>query len=579
MSDTVEKIKDRLSILDVVQPYVKLTRAGKQYRGLSPFTKEKTPSFFVSPDRGLYHCFSTGKGGDMFTFIEEMEGVDFRGALKMLADKAGVELEPERTEDHGVRDRLYAALKGAEDFFSETLKSRADAVTYLKERGLTEETTRLWAVGYAPKEWQALKEYLAEKKFTDSELLDAGLVKRPESGEKPQETTTRMYDRFRCRLMFPIRDISGRTVGFSGRIFEDDPAHPQAKYLNSPETRIFDKSRVLYGLDKAREGIRELGAALLVEGQMDLLMAHQGGYRNAVATSGTSFTVPHAELLKRYTPNLLIAYDGDRAGVSAAGRAAAIALRAGMDVKIAKLPSGKDPADLLSEDKEAFRKSVREASHVVDFYLAHLADAKYDQRTFRLEVTRTVLPYVAEIVNRVDQAHFVNRVSEALGVPEDAVTAEVKKLKIPASAPSAPGRPLSAPDAEPFLSRIDFLERLVVGLLLLFKERGDLESLKGPEDALQGAVGDTRIAELSENEEFRRAALFRAELFLSEHGEGADQAAAVRETCLDFIREANRERYRETAAELRRAEAAHDEALIEKLTRKLNELAPSLEAR
>src|SRR6185369_5824744 len=199
-----------------------------------------------------------------------------------------------------------------------------------------------------PNEWQGLHTELTKLGFTEGELERAGLAKKSEEG------SGKLYDRFRGRIMFPIRDVSGRIIGFSGRIFEDDPVHPQAKYLNSPETDVFDKSRALYGIEHAREGIRALGAAILVEGQFDLLMSHQAGYKNTVATSGTAFTERHAELLKRYTPNLLIAYDGDKAGIAAAGRAAAISLRSGMNVKVAKLPPGKDPADLLKESPQVF---------------------------------------------------------------------------------------------------------------------------------------------------------------------------------------------------------------------------------
>ncbi|MBP6946159.1 MAG: DNA primase [Candidatus Pacebacteria bacterium] len=591
MSDTVNKIKDRLTIVEVVQQYVKLTRAGKYYKGLSPFTKERTPSFFVSPDRGLYHCFSSGKGGDMFTFLQEMEGVDFRGSLKMLAEKAGIPLEDEKPGERDLREQLYSALVSASSFFSETLKEKPEAFSYLKTRGLTEETISLWSLGYAPNAWHELRDFLLGKKFDDALLERAGLVKQQEKADGSVQiaekaanselptANSRSYDRFRGRIMFPIKDISGRVIGFSGRIFEDDEKHPQAKYLNSPETPVFDKSRALYGLDKAREGIRELGAALLVEGQLDLLMAHQAGYHNAIATSGTAFTLPHVEIIKRYTQNLLIAYDGDRAGISAAGRAASIALQAGMNVKIVKLPPERDPADILLENKDVFRGAVKSALHVVDFYLAHIADAKYDPRTFRLEVSRTVLPYVAMIPHKIDQAHFIKRVAEVLQVGEDAVIAELKKVDGGQVAPkdqsvSANSKLLTSnASREPFLSRSDVLERLVYGLFLLFTEKKDKESADIALSALKGALGEERTEELLGQSTDTSAALFEADFFLESHDDEAIRREAVKEVYEALLKESRHERYREVVALLRVAETAHDGVQTEALMKELNALA------
>ncbi len=579
MSDTVEKIKEKITIVDVVQPYVKLTRAGKYWKGLSPFAKEKTPSFFVSPDRGLYHCFSTGKGGDMFTFIEEMEGMDFKGALKLLADKAGVPLVYEKGND-GERELLFKALESAKNFFVHNLKETPEVQAYLKLRGLTDSTITDWKIGYALADWRTLYGALTGSGISESVLERAGLVKKPDA-EEGKQNEKKMYDRFRGRVMFPIEDISGRIIGFSGRIFKDDPKHPQAKYLNSPETPVFDKSRALYGIQHAREGIRSLGAAILVEGQLDLLMSHQAGYKNSVATSGTSFTEKHAELIRRYTPNLLIAYDGDRAGIAAAGRAAGIALKLGMNVKIAKFPAGQDPADLLLKTPDVFKTAIKEALHVVDFYIAHITDAKYDPRTFRLEVSRTVLPYVGMIQNKIDQAHFVKRVAETLAVPEEAVKAELSKIQSADAKPETfrtgaqekiAGTPLPA---EPFLSRADAIERLVLGLMLLFKERGAANEAEGAETALRGAVGEERLQALVAQNDESRAALFEADFFLERHDNGNSEEA-LSDVYADLARESYHEKYRETLSALRAAEKSFDTLKAEELMGELNRLASEL---
>jgi len=569
MADTVQLVKEKLSILDVVQPYVKLTRAGKYWKGLSPFTKEKTPSFFVSPDRGLYHCFSTGKGGDMFTFIEEMEGVDFKGSLKLLAEKAGVPLKYEKSSSDE-RERIFEALSAAQDFFVKNREARSEVNAYLVSRGLKPETIEAWGIGYALPEWQSLHTNLMENGFKLEILERAGLVKRPDTEGGSAAPSVRYYDRFRGRIMFPIRDVSGRVTGFSGRLFPDDSEGKQAKYLNSPETLVFEKSKVLYGIDVAREGIRSLGSALLVEGQFDLIMAHQAGYRNAIATSGTAFTKTHAESIRRYTPNLLIAYDGDRAGVAAAGRASAVSLPLGLNVKVAKLPPGEDPADALKDHPEVFKTAIREGVHIVDFYLAHLLDAKYDARTFRLEVSRTVLPYVAMIENRIDQAHFIKRVAEVLSVPEEAVAAELQKL----TKKESPKAEETAVIPEPFLSRTDSIERLAFGLMLLMREAGKSDEASRIESALKEAVGEERLKVLAAQPDTDRGAIFGADLFLTQHGDDHEQAIA--DVCGDLLRESLHERYRESLAKLREAEKTGDQDAAETLMEELSRLAKSL---
>ena len=580
MSDTVQQIKEKISIIDVVQPYVKLTRAGKYWRGLSPFNKEKTASFFVSPDRGLYHCFSSGKGGDMFTFIQEMENVDFKGALKILAEKVGVPLAYERPEARDERERLYAAMNAAHVFFKTELTKKKDAKDYLLKRGLTPETIEEWGLGYAPSGWQLLGEYLVAQGFTEAELENAGLIKKADSPEskvqsaegKNQNIRSRYYDRFRGRIMFPISDVSGRVVAFSGRIFEDDAKNPQAKYLNSPETPLFDKSKALFGIERAKDGIRSLNAVILVEGQLDLLMAHQAGYKNGVATSGTAFTEEHAKILLRYSPNLLIAYDGDRAGVSAAGRAATIAIPLGMNVKIAKLPPEKDPADLMLENVSLFKDAVKGALHVVDFYLAHIVDAKYDARTFRLEVTRVVLPYIAMIPNKVDQSYFIQRVADALHVPEDAIIAELKKVQSPE--PKTQNGELRT--REPFLSRGDTIERLVWGLMLLFIEHGEKAEAERAQRILKQSSSAAHYERLeSGGLDEKRAALFEADLFL-ERNLGDDRGKALDDVYGQLKRESQHEMYREVLRELKAAEAAHDYARAESLMQSLQTLSLSL---
>jgi DNA primase len=421
--DSVSQIKERLSVVDVVSSYVELHPAGKNFKGKSPFTNEKTPSFYVSPDRGMYYCFSSSQGGDIFTFVQEMEGVDFKGALKILADKAGVELVREDPKKRTERDRQYDSLEAATKYFSEYLTKKTAAQVYLKDRGVKPETIAKWRIGYAPGPpdhgWRELKNALEAQKFTSTELLRAGLVKGADSGKEP-------YDLFRDRIMFPIFDAGGKVVAYSGRILTKDSEAP--KYVNSPETELFNKSDILYGYDKAKQGIRTMDFSLIVEGQFDVVMAHQAGYSNTVAVSGTALTEHHVMLLQRLSNRVVLALDSDRAGIAAVKRAADVMLARGMDVKVAHMPDGEDPADMIQKDPTEFKHSIGKATHVIEFLLDVLQNQKLEERTFKLKAREEILPYVVKIPNRIDQEHFENLIAERLGTTKDAIHFETERL-------------------------------------------------------------------------------------------------------------------------------------------------------
>lgn len=429
MSTDVEKVKDRLGIVDVVSRYTKIQKSGKNWRGLSPFKKEKTPSFFVSPDKGMYYDFSSGQGGDIFTFVQKMEGVDFGGALKILAELAGVTLTGGQShESRDERERHYALMEEACVFYEARMTDEARG--YLEQRGLSEESITGWRLGFAPESkagesasWTHARDHLRAQGYGDAEIELLGIAKR---GEK-----SGFYDRFRSRIMFPIFDTAGRVIAFSGRIFgaaaEDKE---QAKYLNSPETPLFDKSRTLYGYDRAKNAIRSNNFAIFVEGQMDLLMAHQTGYRNTVAVSGTGLTEAHLGLISRLTKNLVLALDADRAGIAASGRAAALALERSMDVKVAALPEGLDPADAILKDPELWKRAIKGAVHVVDFYLAHVdTEPHRDDRARLLAAQTLVLPFIGRIANAVDRAHFIHRFADRYDITEEAVQSEVVRIQ------------------------------------------------------------------------------------------------------------------------------------------------------
>jgi len=424
-SDTVQQIKDRLSIVDVVSQYVKLERGGANLRARCPFHAERTPSFFVSPERGTYHCFGCNVGGDIFSFVEQIEGLDFKGALKVLAEKAGVPIVYGRSDkrEKDERDRLFELMEVATIFYVSQLND--DVRKYLHGRSTNDATIKTFRLGWAGEGWSALADHLKNKKFSEKEMLDAGIGKRTERGG--------VNDKFRNRIMFPIADSAGRVVGFSGRIFGENVSPEAPKYLNSPETPLFHKSRILYGLDKAKLSVRKHNCAVLVEGQLDLLASHQAGWGNTIAVSGTAFTAEHASLIRRLTDNLVIALDADEAGIKAAGRAARAALQSGLNVKVAQLPTGLDPADLiLKEGKGAWSETIREAKDIVMFLLDVLEERSRGADGFRRNVESVVLPYVADVQSPIAREQYLREIARRLGVSEHAVSEAFAKIpKVP----------------------------------------------------------------------------------------------------------------------------------------------------
>lgn len=469
-SDSVQEIKDRLSIETVVGAHVKLKRAGKSLTGLCPFHKEKSASFHVNPDRGSYHCFGCGEGGDIFTFVQKIEGLDFRGALKLLAERAGVTLvyaEPDKNRDK--RDRIYEAVAEAERFFVSKLTEDTKAYEYALSRHLTPDTIRAWNLGFAPDEWRALLDHATTKGFTVQELLEAGLIKQADG--KPGT----YYDRFRGRLMFPIRDAAGRPVAFTGRILPapvKEGEQEQAKYLNSPETDLFKKSAVLFGMDKARDAIRTRGFAILMEGQMDVLHAHQAGFQNTIALSGTALGEAHISLIKRYAGNLMLSLDADKAGLAASAKSAELAIRQGMRVKAVRMPAGKDPADVISEDSKVFAKLVADAVSVIEFFLSILGEQERDEHRFTLAAERTVLPLVAAMQSPLEREHFIRMVAQRLETVPEAVRESLRRvqpLSVTTYAPQ-PSTPEGAGASVDKLSQRESIELLLRGVLLAYPE-------------------------------------------------------------------------------------------------------------
>jgi len=429
-NSVIEEIKERLDIVEVVRNYVKLTKAGANYRGLCPFHSEKTPSFFVSPSRQIWHCFGAcSEGGDIFKFIMKIEGVEFGDALRILAKKAGVELKRESPALKTERSRLYDISELACRFFEIQLNESAagrKAKEYLLKRGVKEESIKKWRLGYAPDTWQGLLHFLIGRGYKREEIEKAGLsLRSPKTGN--------CYDRFRGRIIFPVFNLNSQVIGFGGRIFNRDDKE-EAKYINTPSTILYNKSQVLYGLDKASKEIRKKDACLLVEGYMDVIMTSQIGLENVVATSGTALTPSHLRILKRYSNNLLTAFDMDVAGDSATKRGINMAQNFGFNIRVVEMPQETDPAEIALEDPEKLKDLVKKAKSIHDFYFENVL-SKIDKESLegKKEISKILLPVIKRIPNKIEQSVWIKDLAEILEVKEEAVVEELSKVALESS--------------------------------------------------------------------------------------------------------------------------------------------------
>jgi DNA primase len=425
-SGIVADIKSRLPVVDVVGETVALKRAGTVFKGLCPFHAEKTPSFIVTPDRETWHCFGCGKGGDIFTFVMEREGLDFREALARLADKAGVELSERTAREDRRRKRLREALEAAITWYREVLVRTPQgerARAYLAERGLTDDTLERFTVGYAPNTWDALAKRLTARGITDEELISAGLASAGNRGG--------VIDKFRGRVIIPIRDASGRATGLGGRIL---PGGQGPKYLNSPATLLFDKSRTLYAIDLAKAAIRKEKLTVIVEGYTDVMAAHQAGFTNVVASLGTALTAGQVELATRYADAVALAYDVDLAGEAATQRGLLEEL--GPDasvskVRVIRIPAGKDPDELIRTDPEAWRQAVAGAKPVIEYFIDRAAaDSDLSTINGRREVTGRVLAILKRVPDRVEQALYLQHLARIVNVEERTLAEALERAPV-----------------------------------------------------------------------------------------------------------------------------------------------------
>ncbi len=442
LNSQVEEIKNKLDVIEVIGGYIKLKRTGANYRGVCPFHSEKTPSFFVSPARQMWKCFGCGEGGSIFDFVMKIEGLEFGDALRILAQKAGVELRQQNQQLATARQKLYEICELSCRFFEKQLEASVkgkEAQKYLLDRGITQESIKKWRLGYSPNTWQGLSDFLVGKGYQREELERAGLVVK-------SETKQNHYDRFRGRIIFPVFDLSSQVIGFGARVFEKVQGEKEvAKYINTPQTLLYDKSHTLYGLNFSKIEIRREGRCVITEGYTDTIMAHQAGFGNTIAVSGTALTSSHLIMLKRYTENLLLAFDMDVAGDNATKRSIGLAQEAGFNIKIIKqTEADSDPADVIKKDPKEWQKSLEEARSILDFYFDS-ATAKYDKSTpeGKKEIAKIVLPVIKKMPNKIEQSFWVQKLSAILSVREQDVITELEKTKVEqefdASAPATVG--------------------------------------------------------------------------------------------------------------------------------------------
>jgi len=459
----VDEIKNRLDVVEVVGGYIKLKKAGKDYKAHCPFHKEKNPSFFVSPSKQIWHCFSCQAGGDIFSFVEKIEGVEFVDALRILAQKAGVPLKREDPQLRSQRTALYEICNEASEFFQKELGKNKTVLDYLIKRGLKPETIKNFKIGYAPDSWDALSKNLAELGYREGDIEKAGFSIK-------KEGTERHYDRFRSRIMFPIFDLSGQIAGFSGRIFgsEDEKT---AKYVNTPDTLIYNKSKIIYGLDRAKTEIRKKNECIIVEGQFDLVMAHQAGTQNTIATSGSALTMDHLQVLKRYAENLVFSFDADTGGEGATKRAIAPAQQLEFNVKVAILPEeDKDPAEIIKKDVQKWQKIIENPKPIMEFYFDN-AFSKYPSLSVedKREVAKELLYPIKNLSNVVEQAHWLQLLASKLKIDEKKLVEALQRVKARENGEVEAELPPETRQA----SRIKGLEEHLLGLVLKYCQHLD----------------------------------------------------------------------------------------------------------
>jgi len=424
--DAVDEVKSRLSIEDVIGEYVTLKRSGRNFKALSPFTSERTASFVVSPEKQIWKDFSSGKGGSMFDFVMEVEGLDFKGTLEILARKAGVDLDQYKTDSRSKgpnKDRLYELLELSTKFYQVQFSKNAVALEYVfKKRKFTKQTALNWRLGYSPNNGSALVKFAQSKGFSEAEIKQAGLTSQSYRGG--------IQDMFRGRLMVPLADGQGKIIGFTARLLEENPKTP--KYINTPQTVLYDKSRHVYGLHYAKDSIRKNNFAVLTEGNLDVIASHQAGVNEAVATAGTAITEYQLKALGRLSGDIRLCFDSDRAGLAATERAIPLASKAKVSLSIIDLPSGKDPDELIRQDPVIWQQAVHKNRYALDWLIdRYKTMLDITSAKGKREFSDILLPVVRRLSDPVEIDHYLNLIADIAQVSKDALGQKMQKTTDP----------------------------------------------------------------------------------------------------------------------------------------------------
>lgn len=461
-----DEIKSKLDIVDIIRDYIQIRPAGMNFRANCPFHREKTPSFMVSPEKQIWHCFGCGKGGDVISFLMEIEGVDFMEALRILAPKAGVTFKRFDGETASKRSKIIDILESSADYYHKILiddKRAENARKYLIDRDLNEKTISEWQIGFSLNDWEDLILYLKRKGFRDEEIFASGMSIK-------KEGTSRYYNRFRGRIMFPIKDINGIIIAFTARVSpEMEETEKMGKYINSPQTAIYDKSKVLFGLDRAKMHIKSEDRAILVEGQMDVITAHQNDFKNVIASSGTALSNEQIKLIKRYTNNIYIAFDMDSAGEMAADRGIREAMRGEMNIKVISLPEGKDPDDCIKKDPAIWKNSLENAKPMMKYYFDKIFnDADLENIDIKKKSSKQFLTIISSLENEIEKSAWIKNLSQKIGVDEIfLIEALNKNKKINQYVPKeVQNSYLKKTD----LSREEMLSEILLALMLKFPQ-------------------------------------------------------------------------------------------------------------
>lgn len=488
-----EEIKSRLDIVDVIQEYIQLKKAGANYKAVCPFHNEKTPSFMVSEDKQIWHCFGCSEGGDIFAFVMKMEGMEFPDALRLLAGKAGVELRRRDPELQTKTGKALEVLELATKYFQKVLlesKSAESVRSYLTKREVSDLSRDEFKIGYAVESWDALLNYLKKKGHSDDDILNAGLIIR-RTVDQGSSAGSGFYDRFRDRLMFPIADAHGRTIGFGGRTLKSDDE--VAKYVNSPQTLVYDKSRVIYGLDKAKTAIRKAGYAIVVEGYTDVIASHQAGITNVVSSSGTALTEGQLGLLKRYCQKLILAFDMDLAGDSATKRGIDLAIALGFEVKIAMMPKGEDPDELIKKSPNDWKQVLKSAKSIMDYYFSTtLEGLDLSKVEDKKQASKELLPVIKKIPDKVEQTHYLQELARLLKVKEEVLVDALGTVKVEQVRTSGKEKPPEAPKVTQ--SEQNLVSERILGLLLKYPEASGVAALELKEAYFSPATRELYIA-------------------------------------------------------------------------------------